>query len=68
MLCEPIFCQFLQTFFLIQSNTVYTDIEGAIEQIESVRIKWVNFRENLHVMASFPQEQRKLSVVKRCPY
>ena len=38
------------------------DIDGAIE---SVRIKQVEFREN--VRAFFPQGESKLTVIKRCP-
>ena len=34
--------------------------------MESVRIKRVEFREN--VRAFFPQGQSKLSVIMRCPY
>ena len=34
--------------------------------MESVRIKQVEFREN--VRAFFPQGQSKLSVIMRCPY
>ena len=46
----------------MQWNPVNTDTEGAIE---SVRIMWVEFREN--VRAFFPQGQSKLSVIMRCP-
>ena len=46
----------------VQSNPVNTEIEGAIE---SFHIKRVEFREN--VRAFFPQEQRKLLVIVRCP-
>ena len=47
----------------VQSNPVNTDTE---EAILGVRIKWVEFREN--VRAFFPQGQSKLSVIMRCPY
>ena len=46
---------------MIQLNLVNTDAEGPIE---SVRIKRVEFREN--VWAFFPQGQSKLSVIMRC--
>ena len=45
------------------SQTPSTDTEGGIE---SVRIKRVEFREN--IKALFPQGQTKLSVIVRCPY
>ena len=45
----------------LQSNSVIMDTEGVIE---SVRIKWVEFRENAR--AFFPQGQSKLSVIMRC--
>ena len=48
---------------MIQLNLVNTDTEGPIE---SVRIKRVEFREN--VKAFFPQGQSKLSVIMRCLY
>ena len=47
----------------VQSNPVNTDTE---EAISGVRIKRVEFREN--VGAFFPQGQSKLSVITRCPY
>ena len=53
----------------IQSNTVNTDTEKAIEGVavkRGVSIKRVEFREN--VRAFFPQVRSKLSVVMRCPY
>ena len=53
----------------IQSNTVNTDTERAIEGVavkRGVSIKRVEFREN--VRAFFPQVRSKLSVVMRCPY
>ena len=48
---------------MIQLNLVNTDTEGPIE---SVRIKRVEFREN--VKAFFPQGQSKLSATTKCPY
>ena len=47
----------------VQSHPVNTDTE---EAILGVRIKWVEFGEN--VGAFFPQGQSKLSVITRCPY
>ena len=49
---------------------LYMDSYSQLKQIlrgaiESVRIKWVEFIENLR--AFFPQGQRKLSVIIRCP-
>ena len=49
--------------WMIQSNLVNTDTEAAIE---SVHIKWVEFREN--VRAFFSQGQNKLSVIMMCLY
>ena len=46
-----------------QNNQPNTDTEQATE---SVRIKRVEFREN--VRAFFPQGQSKLSVIMKCPY
>ena len=46
-----------------ESNPIYMDTEGSIE---SVHIKWVEFREN--VTAFFPQGQTELSVIMRCLY
>ena len=48
---------------MLQSNSINTDTEGAIE---SVRIKWVEFREN--VRDFFLQGQSKLSVIMRCSH
>ena len=53
---------------MLQSNCVIIDTEArAIESVHtdesSQCIKWVEFREN--VRASFPQGQRKLSVIMR---
>ena len=53
----------------IQSNPVNADTERAIEGVPvktGVRIKLVQFRK--YVRAFFPQGQRKLSVIMRCPY
>ena len=46
----------------IQSNSVITDTEGAME---SVHIKRVEFRENVRVF--FQRGQSKLSVITGCP-
>ena len=46
---------------MVQSNPVNTDAKGAIESVRGVRIKRVEFREN--VWAYVPQGQGKLSVI-----
>ena len=51
---------------MIQLNPVNTDTKGAIESDRGVRIKRVEFREN--VWAYVPQGHGKLSVLTRCPY
>jgi len=51
-------CACVGVLFLVQSHPVNTDTEGAIE---SVRIKQVEFIEN--VRAFFPQGQSKLSII-----
>ena len=56
--------------FQVQSNSVNTDTEGAIESIRingrGVRIKRVEFRGS--VSAFFPQGRSKLSLIMRCPH
>ena len=52
--------------FMVELNPVNTDTKGAIESDRGVRIKRVEFREN--VWAYVPQGQGKLSVLTRCPY
>ena len=52
--------------FMVQSNSVNTDAKGAIESVRGVRIKRVEFREN--VRAYVPQKQGKLFVLTGCPY
>ena len=52
---------------LYMDNNCYSTLLKQILRgaIESVHIKWVEFIENLR--AFFPQGQRKLSVIIRCP-
>ena len=54
----------------IQSNSINRDTEGAIESVciyvVSVLSGSVEFKEN--VRALFPQGQRRLSLIMRCPY
>ena len=51
---------------MIQSNSVNTDAKGAIESVRGVRIKRVEFRENVRAYVS--QKQGKLFVLTGCPY
>ena len=50
---------------MLQLNPVNTDTKGAIESVRGVRVKLVEFREN--VWAYVPQGQGKLSVLSGCP-